>query len=704
VKISCYYRHPSTSRDGFGLIVIAALFTAAALIGTAMIETKTATNELINQQSQRDELSRISRALNQYALRYGRLPCPAQTSIPSTGMDMYYGTEVNNGQCTKNDFAPSPGMIDAYAGIDKLKKNGAESEMIRGMVPFKVLIPFGLTEDDAYDAYNNRIMYVVNRNLTNHTSSANIAVDRAVLTDAANGSASMEMDFLVINYGRDKMGGLSRGAQAINCADAIEPSLKSTTCQILPSTPCPSDTPSGQNCNDDVSFIKKPRNLSSDGAQYFDDDLIGGRVTCYNGTLNRASDGGCGNTYCWGDNASGQLGTGTTSPTNAPIAVTMPNGVTAFQSISVSAVTGANAVACAISASFDNNGMALPYGDIYCWGNWDNTTARTVPTKISGGGLPMGFKATTVQVENSSICAAGGTITTNGFNASGAIYCWGKNNEGQLGDESTDDSSVPVTVKNPYSINFNASPGYNIVSGNGTNWCAVGHDTKVYCWGNGHNPPQQLVDAGSNVFSIGGRGSMAYKTDTSGLIGWNSALTTVTTIYTPGDVNTPNSQKNTYEIKQKVNTLNADGTVTTSYSPIPVGTPLNANEPSRDGNDSHQCISLKNNNDTNILYCKGDNSKGQLGNGNTTNSLNFIEVIPPTNVAFTSISIGGKTSCALAGNGQAYCWGDNSAGQLGIGSNTHISIPTPVAMPSSLKGFTKLVTGGNTSCALAPIK
>ncbi|NQZ14153.1 MAG: DUF1554 domain-containing protein, partial [Alphaproteobacteria bacterium] len=66
-------------------------------------------------------------------------------------------------------------------------------------------------------------------------------------------------------------------------------------------------------------------------------------------------------------------------------------------------------------------------------------------------------------------------------------------------------------------------------------------------------------------------------------------------------------------------------------------------------------------------YCWGQNNFGQLGNGDSGTDIGT-----PTKVniaiPFVSISAGYESSCALSSSGDAWCWGDNAQGQLGNGS------------------------------------
>src|SRR5207245_336067 len=79
-------------------------------------------------------------------------------------------------------------------------------------------------------------------------------------------------------------------------------------------------------------------------------------------------------------------------------------------------------------------------------------------------------------------------------------------------------------------------------------------------------------------------------------------------------------------------------------------------------------------------YCWGDNTDGELGNGTTTASATPVAV--SGGLTFAAVSAGFYHTCGVTTPGAAYCWGFNGNGQLGNGTFT-IS-PTPVAVSVGL--------------------
>jgi len=175
-----------------------------------------------------------------------------------------------------------------------------------------------------------------------------------------------------------------------------------------------------------------------------------------------------GKVKCWGANDHGQLGDGTTTDRATPVDVALPAGAGAASAISAGYVN-----TCAVVGDLK---------EVYCWG--DNTTGalgdgtmtlRTTPVKV-GGGL----------AHVSAIAAGGGAntganVTYYGHTcaiAAGVVLCWGGNDSGQLGAPlSVTSSSVPRQV------------GTNSLSGAATSLsvgdrhtCAVDAGA-VWCWG-----------------------------------------------------------------------------------------------------------------------------------------------------------------------------------------------------------------------------
>lgn len=82
---------------------------------------------------------------------------------------------------------------------------------------------------------------------------------------------------------------------------------------------------------------------------------------------------------------------------------------------------------------------------------------------------------------------------------------------------------------------------------------------------------------------------------------------------------------------------------------------------------------------TGEVFCWGSNGFGQLGDGSTTDSDVPVQAATPTDAIFVQVAAGAQHTCALATDGRVFCWGNNSDGQLGDGSTTASSSPVLVS-------------------------
>jgi alpha-tubulin suppressor-like RCC1 family protein len=107
----------------------------------------------------------------------------------------------------------------------------------------------------------------------------------------------------------------------------------------------------------------------------------------------------------------------------------------------------------------------------------------------------------------------------------------------------------------------------------------------------------------------------------------------------------------------------------------------------------HSCALIA----TGNAYCWGDNSFGQLGLGTTTGA-DSVPVASAGVMTFSSIAAGGTFTCGITTTGSTYCWGDDAGGQLGDGLPSHIT-GTPTLVTGG-HTFTSIVGGGGFACAL----
>jgi len=163
-----------------------------------------------------------------------------------------------------------------------------------------------------------------------------------------------------------------------------------------------------------------------------------------------AGDGGV---WCFGDNTYGQLGDGTNTPSNVPVQVSDFPGLVRE-----------------ICSGFDHNCAELTDGSVYCWGyggdgqlgqgSFSNTDTPVLAALAPDLALHLACG-------NDHTCAV---LTT------GAMACWGDNEDGGLGNGTFSDSNVPVDVI--------GLPGPVLAASAGNlHTCALLFSGEIFCWG-----------------------------------------------------------------------------------------------------------------------------------------------------------------------------------------------------------------------------
>lgn len=426
-----------------------------------------------------------------------------------------------------------------------------------------------------------------------------------------------------------------------------------------------------------------------------------------NGSINALSLGGghsCaltanGSVKCWGANGYGELGDGTTNRSSLPVAtLNLGSGVQSLSSGSQHA--------CAVTAN----------GGVKCWGDnrWGqvgdgSTTQRNQPVDVVG--LSSGVKA--VAVNGNYSCALTNV---------GGVKCWGNNASGQLGNNTTTDSTSPVDVIGLASGVVSLAASGEMNEGD-SHTCALMAGGALKCWGNNTNGqlgdgtttnrliPVDITAPGVNFQSIITSVYASCALTTTGEVkcwGDNSygelADETYTQRLTPVDVHNLNGGASllvgTYHHACVITTSGGakcwgaddlgqlgDG-ATWVYSAVPV-TALMSTSAKLD----HTCAILPNA----TAQCWGANAYGQLGDGTQTDRATPVTVVGSANIK--RLATGLNHSCAVLNNGTVQCWGEGSSGQLGNGNGTSSTAPVVV---TGISTATDIVTDKTTasSCAL----
>ncbi|HEU4406801.1 MAG TPA: hypothetical protein VFS43_16155 [Polyangiaceae bacterium] len=369
---------------------------------------------------------------------------------------------------------------------------------------------------------------------------------------------------------------------------------------------------------------------------------------------------GNGEVLCWGYNAYGQLGDGTTTSRLTPVPVLeAPGGPP---------LTGVQALAL----GYYHSCALLTGGEARCWGqNYDGqlgdgtTTSRLTPVLVlaSPGGPPLtGVQA--LELGGAHSCA---------LRTSGEARCWGSNNHGQLGDGTKTDRHTPVPVL--------ASPGGPPLTGvqalalGGAHSCALLTNGEARCWGRNYD------------------GELGDGTTTS-------RLTPVPALASPGGPPLTGVQALALGELHSCALLTGgearcwgqnydgqlgDGTQTDRHTPVlvlasPGGPPLTGVQALELGG-AHSCA-LRTSGEA---RCWGSNNHGQLGDGTTTERHTPVPVLAspggPPLTGVQALALGYQHSCALLTGGEARCWGHNYSGKLGDGTNSDRYTPEPVVFP-----------------------
>jgi hypothetical protein len=229
----------------------------------------------------------------------------------------------------------------------------------------------------------------------------------------------------------------------------------------------------------------------------------------------------------------------------------------------------------------------------------------------------------------------------------GGARCWGRNNYGQLGNNTTTDSLVPVSVTGISTANG--------ISAGGAHTCTTLTDKSVRCWG-------------SNFWGELGNGSSDITSKVPVQVSGIATATTISSGFAHSCATLTAGGVRCWGINFEGELGN--GTTTNASTPVNVTGIATATGVS--GGYQHSCARLADGG----ARCWGHNYAGLLGNGTTADATTPVAVSSLTNV--TKLSAGQNHTCALLSSGQARCWGYNASGQLGTGTSANSSVPVVV--------------------------
>lgn len=377
-----------------------------------------------------------------------------------------------------------------------------------------------------------------------------------------------------------------------------------------------------------------------------------------------------GSLWCWGENVRGQLAIPTADAPRSLVPVRITGGATQWRR-----VDAAQSTTCAIDV--DNN--------LWCWGGnarnqlGDGASLHPAPTLMPGTAsvLATGMNQTCIidaasrascsgfntygglgdgtQTHRSTLTpivgppASGWTVLAPGTNhgcgiAGGVTYCWGYNGNKALGDGS---AAITRLTPGPVTGTFSA-----LASADHT--CALSGQA-AYCWGYniygqiGNNTqvdqgtPYPSVASNVDQIVVGHHHSCARAISTGGVVCWGRNF--------EGEI----------------------GNGTNTHALLPVAAMTAAAGPIKliAAGGYHTCGIAT----TNLLWCWGSNSYGELGLGDRA----------PRNVAvqvgtaqWRTVAMGSWQTCGIRTDNSLWCWGRNARGTLGIGTFLDRSLPVRV--------------------------
>ena len=346
---------------------------------------------------------------------------------------------------------------------------------------------------------------------------------------------------------------------------------------------------------------------------------------------------------CWGDNRQGQLGLQVLPSTRR---VARPTYVDARTWTAVAAGL--------------NHTCGIEGGHVWCWGSSQSGQA--------GQSMGASFARTEI-VDTSGVALAGATAVCAGDGHScaivgGALYCWGSDLAGQLGDGDVGDGAIRARAARVHTATART---WTDVACGPAHTCGVA-DGKAYCWGNGssgelgrtitgvdYDEPTDLAVVDAAVAVAAGDTFACARTTTGGALCWG--------YYDDTSHGAPTDAR-------------------------PVGmTNVTLLSAARDG----ACMS-----DGTVTRCFGDGGDGELGDGSYEFRRDFGAPVVGLG-PITALATGTRFHCAVTTDNRIACWGKNSDGQLGRGVAATGYLPRLVTHPVDWR---KVATGSGTTCAL----
>ncbi len=369
--------------------------------------------------------------------------------------------------------------------------------------------------------------------------------------------------------------------------------------------------------------------------------------------------------WCWGFNDTGQVGS--TEPFE--LEPHLVDGERQWEELSAGGFH-----TCAITTD----------GELYCFGEGlsgelgDGERQRyDSPMPVGAPDGDTGWSSVSAGGEHTCAAALGG-----------ALWCWGANGDGQVGNGEMVDEREPVLTAAPRWLQVSAGPDFT---------CARATDiapmVEVQCWGNGRvgqlgdgDPAYRVeptpIDVGQMIWSevhAGGEHACAIAS-THALVCWGA---------------NDSGQLGTDDIDPRLLPTEPDDG-SNCWADLATGS-------------LHTCALVDPECDgeiANDIFCWGNDRDQQLGNGGDTTDALTPTLVTSAQANWTGVYAGGAHTCATKAS-SLWCWGDNQAGEAGVGTDDP-NVPAPimidsgewseVAMSPAFPGHTCGIRGGAVLC------
>lgn len=318
---------------------------------------------------------------------------------------------------------------------------------------------------------------------------------------------------------------------------------------------------------------------------------------------------------------------------------------------------------------------------VFCWGRNNenqvgNNPETSSPVLIGRGDVAESETITQLRSGYEHNCV---------LTDSGRAYCWGAGGYGRLGGGNYQNKSVMTAVSQ-------GEIRYRDISLGEKHTCAVSTTNRVYCWGN--NSSNQLGRYGviNSTTPVRTTSSSIVNsqqiTQLTAGYNHNCVLTELGRAYCWGGGNQGQLGDGTQNTNDRFRLVRND-----NLAPDELFTQVSANN-------EHTCALTS----MNRAFCWGRGVNGRLGNG-TFLMKTIPSLVDQQNLAatiyFKKIIAGYSSTCAIGSNDKLYCWGHNANNQFGDGLQTNEPRPKLTNLPPlSNSSFQEAVVGRNHICAI----